>query len=150
MSIEAMKQALEALENAISDDKPYNILKSKEAINALRQAIAEAENQQQIAEDFIKYGASWSKGGKRIDPSEIYAPAQTPVHAIDITSKSIETAVLAEREACEKLCEKEAQEAYHQEAFYLPQGNPGLLRIAEGAKRCADAIRARGSENGLR
>jgi hypothetical protein len=42
MSIEAMKQALEALENAISDDKPY-ILKSKEAITALREAIEFAE-----------------------------------------------------------------------------------------------------------
>jgi hypothetical protein len=55
-------------------------------------------------------------------------------------------AVLAEREACAKVCLEEAQEAYHQEAFYLPQGNPGLLRIAEGAKRCADAIRARGEK----
>jgi len=49
-----------------------------------------------------------------------------------------------EREACAKVCLEEAQEAYHQEAFYLPQGNPGLLRLAEGAKRCADSIRARG------
>jgi hypothetical protein len=55
----------------------------------------------------------------------------------------------AEREACAKVCLEEAKEAYHQEAFYLPQGNPGLLRIAEGAKRCADAIRARG-DHGLR
>jgi len=50
----------------------------------------------------------------------------------------------AEREACAKLCLEEANEAYHQEAFYLPRGNQGLLRIAEGAKRCAEAIRARG------
>lgn len=52
----------------------------------------------------------------------------------------------AEREACAKLCLEEANEAYHQEAFYLPRGNQGLLRIAEGAKRCADAIRARGEQ----
>jgi hypothetical protein len=51
-----------------------------------------------------------------------------------------------EREACAKLCLEEANEAYHQEAFYLPRGNQGLLRIAEGAKRCADAIRARGEQ----
>jgi len=51
-----------------------------------------------------------------------------------------------EREACAKVCEEEAKEAYHQEASYLPQGNPGLLRIAEGAKRCAHAIRARGEK----
>jgi MoaA/NifB/PqqE/SkfB family radical SAM enzyme len=52
----------------------------------------------------------------------------------------------AEREACAKLCLEEANEAYHQEAFYLPRGNQGLLRIAEGAKRCAEAIRARGEK----
>jgi hypothetical protein len=52
----------------------------------------------------------------------------------------------AEREACAKLCLEEANEAYHQEAFYLPRGNQGLLRIAEGAKRCAEAIRARGEQ----
>ena len=40
MSIEAMKQALEALEAAISDDKPY-IGQGKEAITALREALAE-------------------------------------------------------------------------------------------------------------
>ena len=51
-----------------------------------------------------------------------------------------------EREACAKLCLEEANEAYHQEAFYLPRGNQGLLRIAEGAKRCAEAIRARGEQ----
>jgi hypothetical protein len=55
-------------------------------------------------------------------------------------------AVAAEREACAKLCLEEANEAYHQEAFYLPRGNQGLLRIAEGAKRCAEAIRARGEQ----
>jgi hypothetical protein len=44
------------------------------------------------------------------------------------------------------LCLEEANEAYHQEAFYLPRGNQGLLRIAEGAKRCAEAIRARGEK----
>ena len=42
MSITAMKQALEALEAALSDDKPY-IVRSKEAITALRAAISEQE-----------------------------------------------------------------------------------------------------------
>jgi hypothetical protein len=51
-----------------------------------------------------------------------------------------------EREACAELCLEEANEAYRQEAFYLPRGNQGLLRIAEGAKRCAEAIRARGEQ----
>jgi hypothetical protein len=125
MSIEAMKQALEAFDAPILADEHEQAMRLTKACDALRQAIEQAENQQQIAEDFIKYGASWSKGGKRIAPSEIYAPAQTPVHAIDITSKSIETAVLAEREACAKVCE----------TFYNHE-----------AKDCAEAIRARGSE----
>jgi hypothetical protein len=73
--------------------------------------------------------------------------AKSVLSALQIyLGKFIKEAVNREREACAKVCEKEAQEAYHQEAFYLPQGNPGLLRIAEGAKRCADQIRARGGE----
>ena len=52
--------------------------------------------------------------------------------------------VASEREACAKVCEEEARKVYHQEAGYLPKGNPELLRVAEGAKRCAAAIRARG------
>ena len=40
MSKEAMKLALEALEGALSDDKPY-IEKSKQAVTALREALAE-------------------------------------------------------------------------------------------------------------
>ena len=65
-----------------------------------------------------------------------------------ITQEELERLVArvedAEREACAKLCEEEARKVYHQEAFYLPKGNPELLRVAEGAKRCAAAIRARG------
>jgi hypothetical protein len=83
MSISAMKQALEALD-------AYSWEQVDAARSALRQAIAEAEKQQQIAEDFIKYGASWSKDGKRIDPSEIYAPTQAPVHAIDISQERVD------------------------------------------------------------
>ena len=48
MTIEAMKAALEALESALSDDKPY-IQKSRDAITALRTAIAEAEKQEPVA-----------------------------------------------------------------------------------------------------
>lgn len=43
---EAMKLALEALEGALSDDKPY-IEKSKQAIVALREALAEQPAQQE-------------------------------------------------------------------------------------------------------
>jgi hypothetical protein len=45
MSIEAMKQALEALERA---DKINGYANNKKAINALRQAIAEAEKQEPV------------------------------------------------------------------------------------------------------
>ena len=39
---EALKQALEALECALSDDKPY-IVKSKEAITAIKEALAQPD-----------------------------------------------------------------------------------------------------------
>ena len=50
-----------------------------------------------------------------------------------------------EREACAKLCDEEKLLAYHFEAKYLPHGNNDILRIAEGASRCAHLIRARGN-----
>ena len=53
-------------------------------------------------------------------------------------------AVAAEREECAKLCDEEAREAYAAESVFLPQGNPLLIKIAEGARRCGNAIRARG------
>ena len=75
---------------------------------------------------------------------------KTPYGLYAFTHKDLErfAALVAahEREACAKVCLEEANEAYHQEAFYLPRGNQGLLRIAEGAKRCAEAIRARGEQ----
>jgi len=48
MSIEAMKQWREALECALSDDKPY-IDRCKQAITSIDQAIAEAEKQEPVA-----------------------------------------------------------------------------------------------------
>ena len=51
----------------------------------------------------------------------------------------------AEREACAKVCDEEAREAYAAESVFLPQGNPLLIKIAEGARRCGNAIRARGT-----
>ena len=92
------------------------------AITALRQAIAEAEKQQQIAEDFIKYGASWSKDGKRIDPSEIYAPTQAPVHAIDISQERVDETAKRKHD-CNK-CENrghvlgDSQESYCENCIY--------------------------------
>ena len=49
MSIEAMKQALEALESAVEQlAKPYST-QAQYAITSLRQAIAEAEKQEPVA-----------------------------------------------------------------------------------------------------
>ncbi len=42
---EALKLALEALERALSDDKPY-IVKSKEAITAIKEVLAQPEPEQ--------------------------------------------------------------------------------------------------------
>jgi hypothetical protein len=72
-----------------------------------------------------------------------YGPDEKPLGSV---TRFAALVAAAEREACAKLCLEEANEAYHQEAFYLPRGNQGLLRIAEGAKRCAEAIRARGEQ----
>jgi hypothetical protein len=52
----------------------------------------------------------------------------------------------AEREECAKVCDEEAREAYAAESVFLPQGNPLLIKIAEGARRCGNAIRARGNK----
>jgi hypothetical protein len=46
--IEVLKQALEALECALSEDKPY-IDECKQAIQAGKQAIAELESQETVA-----------------------------------------------------------------------------------------------------
>lgn len=98
MSIEAMKQALEALENAISDDKPY-ILKSKEAITALRQAIEQAEKQKPtlwfaIGEDgHVKYttdsdrALKWKQSGSYRLVRDYYT---SPVHASDISAERVD------------------------------------------------------------
>jgi hypothetical protein len=72
MSIEAMKQALEALENAISDDKPY-ILKSKEAITTLRQAIEQAEIVKKGTKAWANTPDDWVddlRGGAEIVPGD--------------------------------------------------------------------------------
>jgi hypothetical protein len=49
MSIEAMKQALEALENASDIMDSYAQKRQDDAITSLRQAIAEAEKQEPVA-----------------------------------------------------------------------------------------------------
>jgi hypothetical protein len=90
-----MKQALEALENAISDDKPY-ILKSKEAITALRQAMEQAEKQEPslwfaIGKDGrVKYttdsdrALKWKQAGSYRLVRDYYT---SPVHAMEQAEK---------------------------------------------------------------
>jgi len=105
-------------------------------------------------EDIIKLAreAGWSgiyTQWREPDGSPDWTPVKESL-TVPVTMEQIERfaalVAAAEREACAKLCLEEANEAYHQEAFYLPRGNQGLLRIAEGAKRCAEAIRARGEQ----
>ena len=78
MSIEVMKQALEALDVANSCVDGYYIPKGKthlpeveKAITSLRQAIAAEQTQEQMF-DLMTFGMSLSKDGKRIDPREVY------------------------------------------------------------------------------
>jgi hypothetical protein len=59
MSREAMQMALEALECALSDDKPY-IVKSKEAITSLRQALVDADDtSQERVDETVKCKHEW-------------------------------------------------------------------------------------------
>jgi hypothetical protein len=141
MSISAMKQALEALEKLANETPTTHVRAGKAQIDG---------------KEFV---ALWFDDCSDPIQQATYINATKPSRLKEFLSQVREhlsqaiaeakDAVAAEREACAKVCLEEAQEAYHQEAFYLPQGNPGLLRIAEGAKRCADAIRARG-DHGIR
>lgn len=88
MSIEAMKQALEALISStgelrlrLASPTDAQLVKNEAAITALRAAIAEASMQrltdvQQEIEtavaDQATYGIGITLGGKRIDPASIY------------------------------------------------------------------------------
>jgi 50S ribosomal subunit-associated GTPase HflX len=87
MSISAIKQALEALEDAeeLLSAEDYSTAFQKEAITALRQAIAEAEKQEPLVW-MNKYGhvASFKN-------DEYTAPLYTaPVHASDISQERVD------------------------------------------------------------
>ena len=72
MSIEAMKQALEALEEA--HPKPYNdsVISHVEAITALRTAIAETEKQEPVAlETVYQTIIQWDEGGGKRSRREL-------------------------------------------------------------------------------
>lgn len=92
---EALKMALEALEEAadaidswgsyasgyfqVKHDLEGDISKAKSAITAIKEALAQPE-QEQLMSDQINYGMSVTQGGKRIDPMSIYKePEQEPV-----------------------------------------------------------------------
>jgi len=79
---EALKLALEALECALSDDKPY-IVKSKEAINAIKAALAQPAQQEDDADaTIIQYHeATIKRLEKRIE--ELAQPVQEPVAMLE-------------------------------------------------------------------
>ncbi len=109
MSIEAMKRALEALWMANTRQWPEN--KIGAAINALSAAIEQAEKQEQCKE----HGECF--GGKCIYTTPTAAQQE---------------AVLAEREACAKLCDE-------------MEASGALSSLEKYRTRfIADAIRARG------
>jgi hypothetical protein len=92
MSIKAMKQALEALENVRGYDVE-NLYGLDDEITALRQAIAEAEKQEPFA-------VAWVLDGELFWPSEYEVISQAgdkaiplytaPVHASDISAERVD------------------------------------------------------------
>jgi hypothetical protein len=78
MTIEAMKQALEALENASPDQYPEGARVFYDAKDALRQAIEQAEKQEPVAWDvFNKHGRIYFSIGNQSFPVE-YTPEDEP------------------------------------------------------------------------
>ena len=73
MSIEAMKQALEALETCGEDEvgQGFNETEVKQAITSLRQAIAEAEKQEPVAH--LKLMMEHSAWEGRLELSDVLA-----------------------------------------------------------------------------
>ena len=94
MTIEAMKQALEALEAA--HPKPYNesVISHVEAITALRTAIAEAEKQEPVAEvvedDFSKQVVGIGRWLKLQNGTKLYTtPPAAQRQWVGLTEKEI-------------------------------------------------------------
>jgi hypothetical protein len=95
MSISAMKQALEALEeiHRTGDTQAFDLCYAPNVIPALRQAIAEAEKQEPLVW-MNKYGhvASFKN-------DEYTAPLYTaPVHASDISQERVDETAKSEHE----------------------------------------------------
>ena len=84
MSIEVMKQALEALE--WDADYDTSVTLQKAAITALRQAIAEAERQEPVA--FVSKCNDGECLISLINPAAVFYTA--PVHASDISQERVD------------------------------------------------------------
>jgi hypothetical protein len=69
------------------------------------------------------------------------------IEKVNAYIKDLEQAVLAEREACAKVCEEISDSAH---ALWKVDADPTEQGRDIGAEHCAQAIRARGSEDGLR
>jgi hypothetical protein len=104
MSIEAMKQALEALERGRSQIIGALVQRDQdEAITALRQAIAEAEKQEPMAW-FIQYEYRheflWREptAYEKNSALEVKPLYTSPVHAIDISQERVDETAKREHE----------------------------------------------------
>jgi hypothetical protein len=104
MSVEAMKQALEALDCINSPLQVWEINKLAGAMNALRQAIAEAEKQEPVAwmqpngNVYTKKQCSFfSKPPGEEKPNQIPLYA-APVHASDISAERVDETAKREHE----------------------------------------------------
>jgi hypothetical protein len=86
MSIEVMKQALEALETLNSRDS----YKTHNAATALRQAIAEAEKQEPVAFRNTETGEFCTGGFLRDKWAKWQALYAAPVHASDISQERVD------------------------------------------------------------
>ena len=89
MSIEAMKQALEALER-IDEAMPFPV--GKQAITSLRQAIAEAEKQEPVPRVVLREGSPTLLSDKAILPTDerLYTHPQPKREWVGLTEEEIE------------------------------------------------------------
>jgi hypothetical protein len=127
---ELMQMALTHLEHSIgvSDESQKRLSELKKA---LRDRLAQPE-QEPVA--WVKV---WSDSSKSFYGSEVPVFGNEKLMPLYTAPPNIEAVVLAEREACAKVCDEYAQskrfDGYYIEGF------------ADGADVCANAIRARGA-----
>jgi hypothetical protein len=127
MSISAMRQALEALENtyAYLPRRWGGEVEADQAITALRQAIAEAEKQEPLVW-MNKYGhvASFKN-------DEYTAPLYTaPVHASDISQERVDETAKSKHEPLEQ-CSYPKCQATNGCVGVCSKGQPDLARVGE-------------------